>query len=83
MLSPARPAETAQGTTDAAHERLYRALRARIMHGEIAPGQALTLRGLGKEFGVSMTRAREAMRRLVAEGALTLSFSGRVSTPLL
>jgi DNA-binding GntR family transcriptional regulator len=53
------------------------------MHGEIEPAVALTLRGIGKEFGVSMTPAREAVRRLVAEGALTLSSSGRVSTPEL
>ena len=51
------------------------------MHGVIEPGHALTLRGIGKEFEVSMTPAREAVRRLVAEGALTMSSSGRVSTP--
>ena len=67
----------------AAHDRIYRGLRTRIMHGEIAPGQALTLRGIAAEFGVSMTPAREALRRLAAEGALTLSSSGRVSTPEL
>ena len=67
----------------AAHDRVYRTLRTRIMHGEIAPGVALTLRGIGRDFGVSMTPAREAVRRLVAEGALTLSASGRVSTPEL
>ncbi|WP_170604381.1 GntR family transcriptional regulator [Ruegeria arenilitoris] len=78
MLS-ARPAESQTAT----HDRVYRALRSRILHGEIAPGQALTLRGIGKEFGVSMTPAREAVRRLAAEGALTLSSSGRVSTPEL
>lgn len=44
------------------------------------PGQALTLRGIGSEYGVSMTPARESVRRLVAEGALTLSSSGRVAT---
>jgi DNA-binding GntR family transcriptional regulator len=65
----------------AAHERVYRTLRLRIMYGEIGPGTALTLRGIGKEFGVSMTPAREAVRRLAAEGALTLSASGRVTTP--
>lgn len=78
MLLTTRPADTS-----AAHDRVYRALRTRIMHGEIAPGQALTLRGIGKDFDVSMTPAREAVRRLVAEGALFLSNSGRVSTPEL
>ena len=66
-----------------AHDRVYRGLRTRIMHGQIAPGQALTLRGLGAEFEVSMTPAREAVQRLVAEGALSMSASGRVSTPEL
>lgn len=70
-------------TTPAAHDRVYRSLRAQIMHGEIAPGAALTLRGIGRQFEVSMTPAREAVRRLVAEGALFLSSSGRVSTPEL
>ncbi|GAB5435231.1 GntR family transcriptional regulator [Falsiruegeria mediterranea] len=69
--------------TASAHDRVYRILRTRIMHGEIGPGQAMTLRGIGTEFEVSMTPAREAVRRLVAEGALFLSASGRVSTPEL
>ena len=72
-----------QDNTTAAHERVYRALRTRIMHGEIAPGEALTLRGIGKTYDVSMTPAREAVRRLVAEGALSLSSSGRVAAPAL
>lgn len=69
--------------TAAAHDQVFRRLRTRIMIGDIMPGQALTLRGIGAEYGVSMTPAREAVRRLVAEGALTLSSSGRVSTPEL
>ena len=69
--------------TAAAHERVYRVLRQQVMHGELAPGHHLTLRGIGASFGVSMTPAREAVRRLVAEGALTLSSSGRISTPEL
>ncbi|XDA97160.1 GntR family transcriptional regulator [Sulfitobacter sp. LCG007] len=77
-LNP-RPAEAAS----LAHDRLYRNLRSRIMHGDLPPGQALTLRGLGREYGLSMTPAREAVRRLVAEGALTMSASGRLSTPEL
>lgn len=67
----------------AAHERLYRTLRLQVMHGELAPGQAMTLRGLAEQFGVSMTPVRDAVRRLVAEGAFTMSSSGRISTPEL
>ncbi|MDG1448474.1 MAG: GntR family transcriptional regulator [Ascidiaceihabitans sp.] len=67
----------------AVHDRVYRTLRSRIMFGEILPGVSMTLRGLGEEFGVSMTPAREAVRRLVAEGALTMSSSGRITTPEL
>lgn len=66
-----------------AHDRVYRRLRSRIMHGDLPPGHALTLRGIGREFEVSMTPAREAVRRLAAEGALTMSASGRISTPEL
>ncbi len=66
-----------------AHDRVYRGLRQQVMHGELAPGHALTLRGIGKSFGVSMTPAREAVRRLTAEGALSMSASGRVTTPEL
>ena len=69
--------------TVVAHDRVYRGLRTQIMHGEILPGHALTLRGIGHQFGVSMTPARESIRRLVAEGALSMSNSGRVFTPEL
>lgn len=79
MRTQPRPTETAAS----AHETLYRSLRTQIMHGELEPGLSLTLRGIGRQFAVSTTPAREALRRLVAEGALTLSSSGRVTTPEL
>ena len=66
-----------------AHDRVYRGLRNQIMFGQIDPGQSLTLRGIGDTFGVSMTPAREAVQRLVAEGALFMSGSSRLSTPEL
>ena len=81
MLRANRP--TTDPSQLSAHDRVYRTLRARVMHGELPPGQALTLRGIGRDFNVSMTPAREAVQRLVAEGALTLSASGRVATPEL
>ncbi len=64
-----------------AHERVYRVLRARILSGEMAPGEQVTLRGLAEELGVSMTPAREAISRLVAERALKMTASGRVAIP--
>lgn len=82
MLISGKPSEGAAPTA-AAHDKLYRSMRTRIMHGDLAPGTALTLRGIANEHGVSMTPVREALRRLVAEGALSLSSSGRVSTPAL
>ncbi len=78
MIAPKSP-----DPTGAAHDRVYRSLRSRIMHGELEPGQSLTLRGIAKHYGVSMTPARESVRRLAAEGALQLSSSGRISTPEL
>ena len=75
----ARPSDA----TTVAHDRVFRHLRSRIMHGDLPPGQALTLRGIAKDYEVSMTPAREAARRLVAEGALTMSNSGRIATPEL
>ena len=69
--------------TGAAHDRVYRSLRSRIMYGELEPGAALTLRGIAKYYEVSMTPARESVRRLTAEGALQLSSSGRITTPAL
>jgi len=67
--------------TGAAHDRVYRALRTRVMHGEIDPGHALTLRGIGKDFDVSMTPARAAVRRLVPEGALSRTWSAAAAPP--
>ncbi|WP_127107008.1 GntR family transcriptional regulator [Pararhodobacter zhoushanensis] len=81
MQRPLRPVLDPSALS--AHDRVYRALRTQVMHGELAPGHALTLRGIARDFGVSMTPARESIQRLVAEGALTMSASGRVSTPEL
>lgn len=66
-----------------AYERVYRALRTRILHGEMVPGQAVTLRGLAADLGVSMTPVREAVRRLITERALDMTPTGRVLCPAL
>ncbi len=47
---------------------VYDALRAAILHGELAPGTALRETALAEQFHVSRTPVREAIRRLEAEG---------------
>ena len=66
-----------------AHEMVYRDLRALILFGEMAPGQAVTIQGLCEALGAGMTPVREALRRLIAEGALDFRGNRRVCVPLL
>ncbi|MEL6963405.1 MAG: GntR family transcriptional regulator [Pseudomonadota bacterium] len=51
-------------------ENVYESLRDAFTRGEFAPGDSVNLRGLADQLGTSMTPVREAVRRLVAEGAL-------------
>ena len=48
----------------------YQALHEAFTRGDFAPGDVLSLRVLAEQLGISMTPVREAVRRLVAEGAL-------------
>ena len=48
----------------------YQSLRDAFISGAFAPGDVLSLRSLASQLGTSMTPVREAVRRLVAEGAL-------------
>ncbi|MBC7132178.1 MAG: GntR family transcriptional regulator [Roseovarius sp.] len=66
-----------------AHETIYRQLRALVLFGDLAPGQAVTIQGLCERLDAGMTPVREALRRLIAEGALELQGNRRVSVPLL
>ena len=56
--------------TSKLREDAYEALRDAFTRGEFAPGDTVSLRSLADQLGVSMTPVREAVRRLVAEGAL-------------
>lgn len=66
-----------------AHELIYRQLRDLILFGDLAPGQAVTIQGLTDRLDAGMTPVREAIRRLIAEGALEFQGNRRVSVPLL
>ncbi|MDA7427774.1 GntR family transcriptional regulator [Primorskyibacter aestuariivivens] len=66
-----------------AHERVYRELRAQVLFGEMPPGAPVTIQGLVASLGAGMTPVREAIRRLIAEGALRFQGNRRVSVPVL
>lgn len=62
-------------------EWVYRELRSAIMRGRFVPGHAVTMRGIAEMLDVSPMPVREALRRLVAEGALSLLPNRRVAVP--
>lgn len=66
-----------------AHQQVYGQLREMILFGELAPGQPVTILGLIQRLNAGMTPVREALRRLVAEGALELQENRRVAVPVL
>jgi DNA-binding GntR family transcriptional regulator len=62
-------------------EEVYSALHDAFTRGEFAPGAVLNLRGLAEQLGTSITPVREAVRRLVAEGALMDTPSRTLQVP--
>lgn len=69
--------------TAPAHQIAYERLRDMVLFGQLAPGDAVTIEGLVARLGLGMTPVREALRRLIAEGALTLQGNRRVNVPRL
>jgi DNA-binding GntR family transcriptional regulator len=62
-------------------ESVYDALREAFTRGAFAPGESVSLRSLADQLGTSMTPVREAVRRLVAEGALVDTPSRTLEVP--
>ena len=65
------------------HETIYRQVKEMILFGEFVPGQPLTIHGLAEQIGAGVTPAREATRRLTAEGALTTLENRRIEVPAM
>ncbi|MFX1760278.1 GntR family transcriptional regulator [Rhodococcus sp. As11] len=53
---------------DTRRERVYTALRARLMSGTLSPDERLSEKRLAEQYGVSRTPVREALARLVSDG---------------
>ncbi|MEM7733695.1 MAG: GntR family transcriptional regulator [Pseudomonadota bacterium] len=64
-----------------AHEMIYRRLRDMVLFGDLAPGDAVTIQGLSQDLDAGITPVREAIRRLIAEGALEFQGNRRVCVP--
>ncbi|MBK5927839.1 GntR family transcriptional regulator [Rhodobaculum claviforme] len=65
------------------HEATYARIRDMVLHGALAPGEAVTIQGLIDATGAGMTPVREALRRLTAEGALVPLGNRRIAVPRL
>jgi DNA-binding GntR family transcriptional regulator len=64
-------------------ERAYEALKDRIIRGVFAPDTKLTVRSVAVALGVSTTPARDAINRLIGEGALINAGPKTVLVPRL
>jgi GntR family transcriptional regulator of gluconate operon len=51
-------------------------LREQILRGQLQPGTALSQESLAREFGISRTPLRDALKMLAADGLITLDASG-------
>jgi DNA-binding GntR family transcriptional regulator len=65
------------------HGQVYEAIRAGLVGGAFVPGRSVTLSGLAEMLGVSPMPVRAAVTRLVAEGALAMTPTRRVSVPAM
>src|SRR4051794_6599884 len=65
------------------HDKVYQAIQEGLIGGRFVPGRSVTLRGLAEILGVSPMPVRAAVARLVAEGALAMTPTRRVSVPAM
>jgi DNA-binding GntR family transcriptional regulator len=89
-MPPARKPKTFLGrfvTSDyqptALHGHVYAELRRALLDGVFEPGETLSLRSIADALGTSPMPVREAVGRLVAEGALEITGSRTIAIPLL
>ena len=64
-------------------QRIYENLRSGLIGGLYAPGQTLSLRRIASASGVSPMPVREAVKRLISEGAVELLPNRTIAVPRL
>jgi DNA-binding GntR family transcriptional regulator len=70
-------------TRSTMHDRVYGDLRERLMRGQFAPGQPLTISELADAFGTSAQPVRDAIRQLCTEKALEALPNRTTRVPVL
>lgn len=70
-------------TPDTAADVLHAKLRQQIWEGQFLPGDRVSIRAIAQEAGISVIPVRDAVRRLVAEGALCFIDSRTIEVPKL
>ena len=58
--------------SDLKGDQIYARLAAQLMSGQLLPGDRLKIRELADEIGTSVTPVRDALLRLVQDGALVM-----------
>lgn len=82
-MSDPSPLGLARIERETVQERVYAALRDRLMRGGFEPGQKLKIAELASAFGTSAMPVREALNRLAAERAIECMPNRSVRVPAL
>jgi DNA-binding GntR family transcriptional regulator len=64
-------------------DQILRRCQLMLMSGQVEPGQKLPLRPLAKRLDTSLMPVRDALNRLVADGALELSSNRTIQVPVI
>lgn len=64
--------------TETLRQKVYNQLRSKILGAELLPGEVISLRGLAKQFGVSLLPVREAVWQLESEDILVVESNKRI-----
>jgi len=64
-------------------EQVTQSVRTALMNGHFQPGQPVTVKAISVMLGASVMPAREAMTRLIAEGALELRPNRTAIVPII
>jgi len=70
QLKPGLGANADGDNVVTAHAAIYESLSASLMNGDLQPGERLVVRELADRFNTSAMPVREALRKLVTDGAL-------------